>query len=388
VEYRAATPDGSKVFFTSDEPLTDDDTGGRDLWRYDVDAPARSRLTRLSIDNVPDDGHVPPVTGLLGVSDDGEWVYFLALGPLVPDMPELDQLAPSIYQWHAGRTRFVGHVRQNVLLEQRATGEPVWRGIIKTSRVTADGRYVLWTTRQGGQLDPRDHGACGGGPCVEIYVFDAQANGGAGEVWCASCDPAGGPSTGSSSFNVFLASGAALQSSHLNRPLSDDGRVFFHTPEQLLAADRNDASDVYEFNTASASLSLVSSGRADSRDSYFLESSASGDDVFFATRDRLTGWDVDESYDIYDARVGGGFPEPPRPRPACAGEACRDALRAAPPMRVAPSTSFHGAGNVRSQARKPGRRCRRGKVRKRVHGRVRCVRPHGGRRAQRAARGR
>ena len=42
----------------------------------------------------------------------------------------------------------------------------------------------------------------------------------------------------------------------------------------------------------------------------FLDASASGDDVFFATRERLAPTDTDELVDVYDARVDGGFPAP------------------------------------------------------------------------------
>ena len=43
-------------------------------------------------------------------------------------------------------------------------------------------------------------------------------------------------------------------------------------------------------------------------ESNILDSSASGDDVFFATTDGLVDDDRDGEFDVYDARVGGGFP--------------------------------------------------------------------------------
>ena len=383
-EFRTATPDASQVFFTTEEQLTDVPSNGRNLWRYDVEAPAGARLTLLSTDEVPGDGHSPVVTGVLGVSADGQWVYFIGNGALVADMPSVDPNAPVIYQWHAGRLKYVGQLRQGLLLEERATGEAFWPSTTKTSRVTADGRHALFVTVEGNQLPPHDHGNCGTFPCQEIYVFDADASGGDGRLVCASCDPSGAAATGDNRFITHVATGGAIRSSHLVRPLSEDGRfAFFHTTQRLSPDDRNDRFDVYEYDLVNDRLGLISSGRADALDAYFMDASASGHDVFFATRERLVGWDVDGSYDIYDARIGGGFPEPARRSPLCAGDACQGGAAIGPAPRTWASRSFQGAGNVQARGERHGRRCRHAKVRKRVRGRVRCVRKrrHAARRA-------
>ena len=39
--------------------------------------------------------------------------------------------------------------------------------------------------------------------------------------------------------------------------------------------------------------------------------SASGSDIFFPTQSELVGQDTDDLLDVYDARIGGGFPAPP-----------------------------------------------------------------------------
>ena len=85
----------------------------------------------------------------------------------------------------------------------------------------------------------------------------------------------------------------------------------------------------------------------------------SGDNVFFTTRDRLTEADHDELIDLYDARVGGGFPESP-PARECHGEECQ-AQAQSPALPPPASASFHGEGNP-APARPAS--CKKGKVRR------------------------
>jgi len=370
--FQAATPDGSRVFFTTEEALVDsDDNSSTDLYRADLDQPAGARLTRVSVDEVLDDAHAPPVVGVLGASTDGTRVYFIARGPLVPTGgPDVSITTPAIYLWDAGTTRFVAKLMSQT--EERNNGAPNWQLSPKTSRVTPDGNAALFVTAEGDQTVPHDHGFCDDGPCDELYAYTVE-DAGQGSLACVSCDPSGGAATGEARFLVHTGTGGARISSHLNRPLSHDGRfVFFHTPEVLLAEDQNDDFDVYEYDLFRGQLHLISSGDPGGGDAYFLDASTSGRDVFFATRERLVGWDVDGSYDAYDARVGGGFPEPVRPLPECVGRACQGEAGSAPGARPTSSRAFRGAGNVRA-AKKARKRCKRGKVRKRVRGRVRCV---------------
>jgi hypothetical protein len=62
---------------------------------------------------------------------------------------------------------------------------------------------------------------------------------------------------------------------------------------------------------------------------------ANGSDVFFSTDQSLLASDVDNNYDVYDARVGGGVPNNPPPAP------CTPQLCAAPPG----TSTFVGPGN-------------------------------------------
>ena len=76
-----------------------------------------------------------------------------------------------------------------------------------------------------------------------------------------------------------------------------------------------------------------------------LGTTLSGRDVFFGTRESLVAQDQDSAGDVYDARVGGGFPPPPPSTVECEGDACSTPPSA--PVDVTPSSfTFAGAGNI------------------------------------------
>ena len=381
-----ATPDGLQVFFTTSAALTNAAPYGG-LYRYDVNAPAGEHLTLLSVDQDPADGTSNRIRGVIGTSQDGSWVYFVSTDSrLLPDAPVSDPSTPTIYLWHAGTLRYVAKLYIQAPGEiNRNTGLTSWQFYSQTGRVTPDGEHLMFLTAEGAQAPPHDHGDCTATsidsitPCREVYIYSADANGGQGQLACASCDPAGAPGSADAGVAFRANASAARTTSHLNHPLSADGRwVFFGTAQPLVAGDRNSVTDVYRYEVATGDLSLISSGGADAGNAYFLDASPSGRDVFFAARERLVGWDADASYDIYDARVGGGFPEPPPVLPACDGDACQGHAALLPGARPPASALFRGAGNLnaakRTAPKTTGRRkCKRGHVRKRVRGKARCV---------------
>jgi hypothetical protein len=146
----------------------------------------------------------------------------------------------------------------------------------------------------------------------EMYTYDADT----GKIRCASCRPDGLPP---------VSTTTASQSGPF---MSNDGRVFFNTREELSNRDVDGRiTDVYEF--VNGRPQLISSGTA-SRDATAaselrnianvphaatvgLESvSADGNDVFFSTYDSLVPQDENGALlKFYDARTGGGFPVPP-----------------------------------------------------------------------------
>ena len=91
---------------------------------------------------------------------------------------------------------------------------------------------------------------------------------------------------------------------------------------------------------------LISSGKSEFP-SLFADASASGEDVFFFTRQQLVGQDKDQLQDVYDARVGGGLASQNQasPLPCEATEPCHGPAQV-PPAEGAPATpGFIGPGN-------------------------------------------
>lgn len=335
---------------------------------------------------------IPSAAGTLGASSDGHRLYFLvehdqlvAGGPPVTDR--------GVYYWQdtdgrlGGTLSFVGGLSAGDADANRNASQ--WNTTPKVARVTPDGKTLVFEVSDGSQLAPRyDQSHCNGGlagnannnsagGCSEVYVY--RADGSTPTVpnlVCASCIPGGVPATATAWLNIRVGASATTASTHLSHALSDDGhRVFFSTTDALVPEDTNGKSDVYEYDVPSGTVHMISTG-VDTSDSYFLDASADGHDVYFVTRQQLVGWDTDNAYDLYDARVGGGFPEPPSPPAACSGDACQGQVLAPPPLAAVGSSAFAGAGNARAvlRRRKAPVRCKRGTVRRKLRGKVRCVR--------------
>ena len=169
--------------------------------------------------------------------------------------------------------------------------------------------------------------------------------------------------------NVAIGVRVIRPRSFLSRNVLDNGRLFFETEDDLVAPDGNGRTDVYEWDGNGPR--LISAGTGGS-ESHFAHASSSGDDVFFLTYDQLVGWDIDDSLDLYDARVGGGLPEPPAAEVSCEGDACQPA-----PVRVKDvtpaSANFAGPGTKKPHPRRP---CAKGERGARRAAKARCARHH------------
>jgi hypothetical protein len=363
--FLAASADGRRVFFKTAEALTADAPAGdgEKLYMYDATKPPGSgeNLTLINREQDPsvvDEG----VQGVIGTSANGGYVYFVNTGQLIAGAPALG-VEQGIFVWHEGDLRYVapsipsshpGGKSDQITAPSAAPLE------VQQSRVTPDGRHMLFIAYSGEGLGGYDNGHCPGsewanevnepGPCREFYVYDAET----GSSSCASCNPTGAPATRTPSDLVWQFGGAGgTHDEILDRAISDDGtRVFFTTAEALVtgASDRKHA---YEWTAAGTHgcrsenavthgcTTLISPADA-TNDAYFVEASGTGRDVFFVTAQRLVGWDTDSAYDLYDAREGGGFPEPPSVAAPCGGGACQSAPQGLAPAATPASSSYIG----------------------------------------------
>jgi hypothetical protein len=369
VDYQnAEAAHGNRVLFTTRNSLLDEDTDEtNDLYLYDYARPAGERLTLISRDEDPSAPEGAEVDGgagnfdvscggVMGASEDLRRVYFVADNQIVSGEPE--EAGPKLYLWDDTGTSptvtYIGTLKAGNQLEGDLLA---WQGALtynqdsnRTARVSTDGRYLTFLSVA--ELGFENEGQ------QQVYRYDAITD----TLECASCSEDAVPAEGKIAFEVHPNAFLLALYGHLANNVTDNGQVFFQTTRGLLPGDSNGKMDVYEYE--GGHLRLISTG-VSSANSFLLDATPSGSDVFFTTVDRLVGWDKDGNVDAYDARVNGGFPEPPEGVPPCEGDACQPAPN--PPNDATPaSSSFQGSGNVSE----PGKaRCTRGKVRH--HGR--CV---------------
>ncbi len=408
-EFQAASSDGSKVFFTDRARLTVDATSQSaepDLYMCEVSVDGTGHLacalTDLSVDPNPGEAaNVQPVTLTPAIDAAGEHVYFVANGVLtttpnaqgehaVPGVcKSAGEATCNLYEYDT-RAHRIGLV---AVLSSRDDAD--WAGRTNqhglgnlTARSSPDGRWFTFMSQRSlTGYDNRD--ARSGQRDEEVFLFDSAS----GALRCVSCNPSGARPEGvfdSGAYPGLLVDhpqswdgrwlagsipGWTLQAQagvapHQSRYLSNDGRIFFDSPDALVPQDTNGVEDVYEYepsgvgdcSAASATYSassggcvaLVSSG-VSLEESAFLDASESGDEVFFLTSARLVKGDVDAALDVYDAHVcsaASPCPAPPSSAPVCEGDSCQSPSE--PPNDQTPaSLTYAGPGNLAPPPAKP-----------------------------------
>jgi hypothetical protein len=403
-QFQTASRDGSKVFFTDSQRLTRDSRaldGKPDLYECEVVEIAGEPQCRIS-DLTPSSGEAADVQGsVLGASDDGSWLYFVANGVLGEGAKQGAMRGDcagsggegagtcTLYVWHDGMTLPIAVL----------SGEdgPDWaQGTLGglyglTARVSSTGGWLAFMSKRSlTGHDNRD--AVSGRSDEEVYLYRARASGSgrleAGALVCASCGPTGARPVGAeygklalAGFNqrgvwppgAWIAANiptwnvyAPLAALYQPRYLSDEGRLSFNSSDALVPQDINNNVDTYEYEPAGVGgcstssrtfsersggcVALISSGTA-AGESVFLDASESGDDVFFLTSERLVSRDVDGAFDVYDAHVCSTvvpcLGESTSP-PACAtAAACRAAPMPQPQVFGSPaSATVSGVGNL------------------------------------------
>jgi hypothetical protein len=244
-------------------------------------------------------------------------------------------------------------------------------------------------------------------PCREVYLYNVETGSHPPTLVCASCDPSGERPVGPAE---ELASGAfkgivdqETDAFYRPRNLSEDGkRLFFQSLDALVPQDSNGKLDVYEWEaqgegscTQAAGCVLPISDVAGDYESLFMDASPSGEDVFIGTADQLVPSDTDTRVDVYDVKVGGGFPTPPAPPMCNNGDSCKSPVSPQPSVFGAPaSATFSGPGNpapyVAPPPPKKTVKCKKNFVKKKVKKKETCVKRKSkkSKRAKRAGRNR
>jgi hypothetical protein len=400
-QFQIASADGSRVFFTDANRLTEGaGTVGSDLYECAVVEPVAGEPACRLTDLTPEASGGPAEVqgGVLGASADGSYLYVVAKGELATNSvdngagPESARAGqPNLYLVHEGATSFVATLSGGDNYDWSAVA-------IQPTRVSSDGRFLEFMSQASPTgYDNRDLAT--GAPVAEVYLYDAQD----GSLRCASCDPSGARPVGIEAAKLKPGNGALVggpneiwaepelvaanvpgwTSVALGRPryqpryLSDSGRLFFNSINALVPQDSNGTQDVYQYEPpgvggcsessptfgqrSGGCVGLISSGTS-REESAFLDASESGDDVFFLTSSRLVAQDEDSARDVYDAHVCTSsepcLSEPPAPPPACQGDACQQP--ATPPVDATPgSLTFNGAGNVKECPK--GKQLKKGK---------------------------
>jgi NHL repeat-containing protein/WD40 repeat protein len=209
--FQTASTDGKRVFFTDTQRLTSNSRaveGSPDLYVFETST-AGGNVTGSLTDLTPQDGaHLlvrnKRAGGVLGASNDGAYVYFVANGALTSDAtrghcdPEAGFRPPrttcNLYVRHYNGTTWEP---TKLIAALSSEDLPDWGGgqsegdlSYMTSRVSPNGNYLAFmSNRSLTGYDNEDVNSKKPGERLdeEVYLYKASPEG----LTCASCDPTG-----------------------------------------------------------------------------------------------------------------------------------------------------------------------------------------------------
>ena len=405
--YVGASEDGSKVFFVTATELTRDDAHIHDLELYEYDTETAT-LTRVSAGEAGAPGRASgaQVFTVPAISADGTAVYFTAFGALAAGAQEI---TPTRENGRVNLYRYDTETGVTVYVTTVATRDypaPTiphgwWGGTLVPASgavysselalnpaanwyTTPDGRYLMFVstsevTGYNTTEAPSANRLCPpfsealealSGHCGEVYRYDAElpvSEGKPGVVnnpLCVSCDPSGAAPVSNALF-AHEVGGQAFVAGPVQAMSNNGSYAFFDSADPLVTQADNNTQDVFEWEAqgtggceqAQGCVRLISSGD-DPSPSFFLGMSSyvapdgetvEAGNVFFGTHAKLVPQDTDEAGDVYDARIGGGFPVGAGKGP-CEGNVCENPSPA--PIDATPgSLTFSGAVNAPGEAK-------------------------------------
>jgi hypothetical protein len=390
-DFKGASEDGSRVFFTTTASLVGEDKDTTsDLYMATIGCPegepgcpvAKREVTSLTqVSHDPTGGQAAEVQGVVRIAADGSRVYFVARGDLLSQaerealegegraVPNVGGENLYVYDVASGRMVFVADLcsgpglsgavadRQCPAdLDEAARNDKKLWGAGQEAQSTPDGRFLLFSTYARLSKGDTDN-------AKDLYRYDAFT----GALERVSLGEAGHDANGNRNDEEIEVNGkrelgreadatiplAGIESDGLEmrtRAISEDGsRIVFTSSEPLSPDAVNGLANVYEWHQAPGEpgeghVSLISSGSSPTFDNGAVISQ-SGRDVFFLTTAQLVRQDTEEAVDVYDARLGGGFPAAPAERQPCSGDACQGPLTNPAPLLVPGSVPQAPGGN-------------------------------------------
>jgi hypothetical protein len=365
-DFSGASEDGSRVFFTSKAPLVGASDTGRNLYEATIgclqsepecSTASKTVTSLLQVSRGANAGDAVDVQGVVRVAPDGSRVYFVARGVLGdgagPQGAAPVKGADNLYVYEQDTRYPSGHLAfvADLCSGQSSSGEvenihcpnaekdtSLWLRVPAEAQTAGiDGRYLVFSSY--GQLTSGDTDVAN-----DVYRYDAQT----GVLDRVSTGEAGYDQNGNNNaFDATINEGrkggtVKYQYEVGNRAISEDGsRIVFNTSEPLSPDASNGLSDVYEWHQNpghQATVFLISGGSAEAPVQEPVIS-PDGRDIFFSTTEGLAPEDTDGLADVYDARVGGGFPQAPAPRQQCSSDACQGPLTSPAPLLVPGSVS-------------------------------------------------
>ncbi len=389
-QFQTASSDGSRVFFTDKEKLTADATpeagviGKPDLYMCEIHeegGKAACVLHDLTVDGEGE--HAAVQNFLFGASGDGSYLYLVAQGILAQNENgdgEKAQLgANNLYELHFEGSQWATSYIATLSSEDKTEweGSEVANTSYLTARVSPNGRYLAFMSAASPTgYDNTDQSS--GKRDEEVYLFDASS----ASLTCVSCNPSGERPLGVLDTEkageglglvadrrlVWLGHGlggnipgwtaeSIVNAVYQSRYLTNEGRLYFNSPDDLVPQATNHKNDVYQYepsglgscqSQSGGCISLISGG-ASQRESAFLEATPDGANVFFLTEAQLLPQDTDTAFDVYDARVCSEaspcLTPPEKEAPSCGETAACRPVSPAQPAPAAPQTTASGPGN-------------------------------------------
>lgn len=346
--FQAASEDGSKMFFTTEQELLAG-AKGNSLYEYDFDAASGRRVSLLAAE----------VTDVTATSRSGARVYFESGAVLSAaanghgetvngngEPAELEQANLYVYGTETGDTAFVAQAveREETTRDGQFLAFSSARRLKGTNDTSEAGQLFEYDAETGtvlrvsvGQKSATGYECPATKAFEEGYDCDGNTTIGEDEPKMASRLGVAGPSAATSGLSLSEG-GVVVFSSELAltpQALSGEPSAYAGRTENVYEYRAN---NVYLISPADEAAPLVRQQRV-------LGVDESGRDVFFGTTDSLVPQDTDTQYSWYDAREDGGFPAPVA-APGCMGEACEGPVSPTPVLAAPSSTTLTGPGNL------------------------------------------